>query len=168
MRLDSSRLAMLNRGVGVVALVAGVALTGAAAWWMLDRARFEAGAAVAEGRVVENRQVQWTSGDNNTKSHIAYHAIIRFTDRVGQIVTVQDELGLSPPAFSIGQAVPILYDPHSPHHAVVDRGRRVYFIPMAIATLGLLIVIGGLQRLRRTPPNGERTPLGVASAPLTS
>jgi len=161
MRLDSSRFAMLNRVMAWLGLATGIGLVGAAGWWMANRARFEAGAIAGEGRVIENRQVQWTSGANNTNSHIAYHAMIRFTDRVGQVVTVQDELGLSPPAFSVGQAVPILYDPHSPHHAVVDRGRRVYFIPMAIATVGLLILLGSVQRLNLTQPDSGPQPTAV-------
>ena len=152
MPLDSTLISQINRAVGVIGLVVGLALILGGGFFIhhnhLDE--FILKPAVAEAEVVENRSEQVYPGTGSrTLPYTSYQAIVRFTDQQGQTVTYADKFGFSRPSFMVGQKVRIFYDPQTPQHAMIDRGPKNYAIPFVCAVFGGLMILGSLQRLSK-------------------
>ena len=152
MPLDSAFLGQINRAVGVIGLVVGLALILGGGFFIhhnhLDE--FMLHSAVAEAEVVENRAKQVYPGTGSrTLPYTSYQAVVRFTDQQGQTVTYADKFGFSRPSFMVGQKVRIFYDPQTPQHAMIDRGPKNYAIPFVCAVFGGLMILGSLQRLSK-------------------
>jgi hypothetical protein len=147
LNLNSASIGAINRVVGIVGLVFGLAvLLGGGSW--IHHSHLDAfllKPAVAEGQVVENQRVDYYR--HGTWTRTSYRAIVRFTDRNGQIVTLPDWIAFKPPAFFVGQSVKIFYDPQSPQAAMIDRGAKNYYLPILWCAFGGLSVFGSLQRL---------------------
>jgi Protein of unknown function (DUF3592) len=86
-----------------------------------------------------------------------YRAMVRFNAQGGSETTVGDWIALRPPSFSVGQGVTVFYDPEDPQHAMIDRGWKNYAVPGIPAAMGFLMILGGLQRLRRSTPGDDRS-----------
>src|SRR5438067_12423345 len=122
MPLDSAFLGQINRAVGVIGLVVGLAFILGGGFFIhhnhLDE--FMLHSAVAEAEVVENRAKQVYPGTgSSTLPYTSYEPIVRFTDQQGQTVTYADKCGISRPAFVVGQQVSIFYVPQGPEHAII-------------------------------------------------
>ena len=118
MPLDSTLISQINRAVGVIGLVVGLALILGGGFFIhhnhLDE--FILKPAVAEAEVVENRSEQVYPGTGSrTLPYTSYQAIVRFTDQQGQTVTYADKFGFSRPSFMVGQKVRIFYDRKTPN-----------------------------------------------------
>jgi hypothetical protein len=78
------------------------------------------------------------------RDETGYTAIVRFTDAKGQPQEMADRVISSPPRFSRGEEVNILYDPLSPSGAIIDDMMGRYFLPGMFSGFGLLFsIIGG-------------------------
>jgi|SRR5215467_9484894 len=152
-RIDATTLHAVNRVFGVIGLLVGLAFLFAGGFWIhhqhLDAfLQLIAKSESAEGRVVENRPVQVYPGTGSrTLPYTAYYAVVRFTDRNGQTITLTDKLGFSRPSFRVGQEVRIFYDPKDTQNAMIDRGWKNFVIPGICLIFGGLIVLGSIQRL---------------------
>jgi len=152
MPLDSAFLGQINRAVGVIGLVVGLAFILGGGFFIhhnhLDE--FMLHSAVAEAEVVENGAKQVYPGTGSrTLPYTSYQAIVRFTDQQGQTVTYADKFGFNPPSFRVGQKVRIFYDPQKPQHAMIDRDPKNYVIPLVCGVFGGLMILGSLQRLSK-------------------
>jgi hypothetical protein len=152
----------INRIIGVVGLLVGLVLLLGGSFVIhqhhLDEFLFKR--AVAEGQVVENRrrEIHPRTGGNSDLPFTTYHAIVRFTDQRGQLVTYSDEFGFSNPSFHVGQTVTIFYDPQNSQHAMIDRGLKNFIVPGICFIFGGLMVLGSLQRLAKSsqiPPSAS-------------
>ena len=149
MPLDAAFISQINRAVGVIGLVVGLALI-LGGGFFIHNDEFILKPAVAEAEVVENRSEQVYPGTGSrTLPYTSYQAIVRFTDQQGQTVTYADKFGFSRPSFMVGQKVRIFYDPQNPQHAMTDRGPKNYAIPFVCAVFGGLTILGSLQRLSK-------------------
>ena len=141
-------VAAFNRIIAVVSLGVGLAIVAVCGWTAhrvhLDE--FVIHHARAQGRVVENQAVQVGRG---SPGGTFYRAVVRFRPGAGRDVTVDDWMSESPPSFRVGESVTVIYDPEEPDHAMIDRGWENYLAPGITAAFGLLMILGGLQRLRR-------------------
>jgi hypothetical protein len=147
MSLDASTIERIKRFVTGVSLLFGLALLIGGGYFVERQREFVAKSLAAEGRVIENEPVHWTSDNGRGSSHTSYRAIVSFTDRRRQAFTHRDSIAFSPPSFYAGQTVTILYDPQNPENAMIDRGAKNYLISGIAFGLGALITLSWLPRL---------------------
>jgi len=146
-------LAAVNRAMILISLAAGSAFILAGGWWIhrFHMDEFIFNRAIAQGRVVENKSVQVASS-SRFLGGTSYRAIVRFKAQGGREVTLSDWVTFNPPSFRVGQTVSVFYDPDEPGHAMVDRGWKNYLPPGIPGVMGLLMILGGVQRwLKRGP-----------------
>ncbi len=100
--------------------------------------------------------VRHVERDRDRGQSISYTAIIGFTDGSGRRQEFSEPIRSNPPRFSVGEVVPVLYDPTRPSHAVVDdfwgrRGILTIFLGLGatFAVLGTVLFAIDLKRRRR-------------------
>ena len=147
-----SDVTAFNRVIALVSLGAGVAIVAVCGWAghrvHLDEFVFHR--AMAQGLVVENEPVQvGRRGSAGGLGGTFYRAVVRFKSRDGRDFTVDDWISEAPPPFRVGESVTVIYDPKEPDNAMIDRGWENYLAPAIPAAFGLLMILAGLQRLRR-------------------
>jgi Protein of unknown function (DUF3592) len=148
--LDPKIASVINRTVGVIALVAGLTfiLGGGFVIHHNHLDEFILQRAVAEGLVVENRSKEVHPGSGSRAlPFTSYQAVVNFTDRHGQTVTYADAFGFGSPSFRVGQEVRIFYDPQNSQHAMIDRGPKNFVVPLVCAVFGGFMLLGAVQRL---------------------
>ncbi len=150
MNLDAATIGSINRWIGMIGLVVGLAILFVGGSWIHRHAldRFLLHAAVADGQVVENQRVDYYLHGKWTPA--SYRAIVKFTDRNGQSVTLPDWIAFKPPVYFVGQRVNVFYDPQSSQSAMIDRGAKNYFLLVLCGGFGGLMVLGSVQRLARS------------------
>jgi len=118
------------------------------------RLAFLAHAQRAPGVVVE--MVRMGTGRATQAGSEAYAPRVRFVDG-GVAREFVSPFGSYPPAFSVGEAVRVLYDPINPDRAEVDSPGQLWGPVAVSAVLGaLLAALGGW--LVRTPRTGQAAP----------
>ncbi len=98
----------------------------------------------AQGTVVDVvSRTQTQSGERKT----FFYAVVEFRTADGEAIRFEDSTGSNPPAYRVGDAVEVLYDPQTPQSAMIDSW--VLWLPSTIVMGfgGLLAVIGGLTLL---------------------
>ena len=100
-------------------------------------------ARAATGTVTEMRTSQGHDGNDLT-----YAPVFRFIDDSGQGHTVASSLYQSPPAFQVGDSVPVLYLPANPQSARINTFGQVWFIPIFLGIFGTTWVLIGQIILR--------------------
>ncbi len=123
-------------GVGTVMLFIALG-TGLYNWHFIRVAR------TATGIVTEMRTSQGHDGNDLT-----YAPVFRFTDDSGQGHTVASTLYQSPPAFQVGDSVPVLYVPANPQSARINTFGQIWFIPIFLGIFGTIWVLIGQIVLR--------------------
>jgi Protein of unknown function (DUF3592) len=142
----------INRVMVVISLAVGSAFILVGGYWIhrLHLDEFIFNRATAQGQVVENRKnLVGSSNAGRFLGRTSYRAMVRFSAHGGGDVTVGDWIALSPPSFQVGQNVTLFYDPEDPQRAMIDRGWKNYLAPGIPGVMGFLMILGGLQRLRR-------------------
>jgi hypothetical protein len=71
-----------------------------------------------------------------------YAPVFKFTTIQGQVMEVEEKVYSSPPGFSVGEVVDILYDPRNPGNARPKKWSSLYFVPLLLSGLGA--VFGGI------------------------
>jgi Protein of unknown function (DUF3592) len=142
----------INRVMVVISLAVGSAFILVGGYWVhrLHLDEFIFNRATAQGQVVENRK--------NLRGRTSYKAVVRFNAHGGGDVTVADWIALNPASFSVGQNVTLFYDPEDPQSAMIDRGWKNYLAPGIPGLMGFLMILGGMQRLRRILVEKRRKP----------
>ncbi|KQO75669.1 DUF3592 domain-containing protein [Rhizobium sp. Leaf262] len=115
--------------------VFGLVFAGVGAFFFYQDSQFAQRAQTAQGVVSEVvRKTRESS----------YTAIVRFTDSQGRQQEMADRINSSPPRFSQGDTVEVLYDPQSPSNALVNDLMGRYFLPGMFTILGVLIALVGI------------------------
>lgn len=78
---------------------------------------------------------------------VTYTAIVRFTDRQGQMHELVDGIASRPPRFARGERVPVLYDPQTPGRAVIDDLWGRLGALLIVGPMGLLFTLLGATLL---------------------
>ncbi|ROT93470.1 DUF3592 domain-containing protein [Altererythrobacter sp. FM1] len=138
---------------GIFAATGFIFLTASAVLWQRD-ADFSADAEKARGTVIE--LVRHVERDRDRGQSISYTAIIGYTDGSGRRLEFSETVRSNPPRFSVGEDVPVLYDPKRSSHAVVDdfwgrRGMLTIFLGLGatFAALGAVLFAIDLKRGRK-------------------
>lgn len=138
---DSSKQTQRRRRWGRFLLVLGLLAVLLAGVIAVKRLAFLAHARSAPGSVVE--MVRMSSGRGSQQGSDAYAPRVRFV-----VDAVEREFvspfGSYPPAFAVGDAVRVLYDPADPGRVEVDRPGQLWGPVLVSGGLGLLLgALGG-------------------------
>lgn len=118
-------------------------------------------AAVSVALVV--MQIRWAEGAERAVAEVvgfherrsddgglAYYPELRFVTADGRTVSVRGNIGASPPAYRVGDQVPVLYDPGEPARASIDTAAGRWLVAVVFAGFGVLwLLIGGVPLLIR-------------------
>src|SRR5437868_8574824 len=96
------------------------------------------GAAQADGIVIENEFSVSSRGSGSA------HPRIRFRTDNGQEVVFRSSMGTSPPAYEVGEHVPVLYDPVKPANAFINSFVGLWLVPVIFGGIGLIFSSVGL------------------------
>ena len=121
-------------GIGVICfLVSG--------GWLAESLHFAAGAVKAQGTVT---RLEWVADSDGSVAH----PIIRFHDGE-RSVEIRGRVGSSPPAYAVGERVPLLYHPGRPEDARPATFSDRYLLPLGFSGLGLAAVIASAVAIHR-------------------
>lgn len=138
--------------VGVFLLV-GLGMLGGAGYLFVDTRHDIATGVGAEGVVIDLIAERDSDGDD------VYYPRVRFATPAGEPVEFTGSVGSSPPAFDIGEAVAVLYNPSDPRDARIDSFFQLWFAPLILGFLGLVFTAvggGGIIAFMRST---DRAPL---------
>jgi Protein of unknown function (DUF3592) len=133
--------------LGKVFLSVGGALLAVAGIFAASRLAFLSSAGSADGLVVEIH-----------RQNRAYVPVVAFTTDAGQTVRFEASIGSNPPAYHVGEAVRVRYDPERPEHAFVDSFWQLWFFSALFGILGtpFAVIGGGFRARARGPKSAPR------------
>ena len=138
-------------------LVLGVGLFGAGIYTFLSTRDF-IGDAVSANGVVIDVQREWDLDDDD----YTYYPRVRFNTENGQPYEFTGRGSSSRTTFDVGKEVRILYDPADPHQARIDSFSQLWFAPLILGGIGLVLTAfsaGTILSDRLEPQGqGERKP----------
>ena len=149
--------------MGIVFLVAGLGLT---AWGYLNvKNKFDGSAFVkTEGTVLRMREVE-----SNENTGVTWAPVIKFTDRAGNEHVFESTVSSDPPAYKVGDKVPILYPEGKPKDVFIDSFMEKWFTPIMLGVAGLIMFIvsfwmifTGIRRNKPSPVSSQ-IPAGSSS-----
>jgi hypothetical protein len=100
-------------------------------------------AATANGSVV--RLIEATVENNET---INYAPVFTFTASNGYRYTITPNTASNPSEFKVGQAVQVLYERNSPSNARLASFWQLWFLPVLLSGLGIVLAGAGYLLLR--------------------
>ena len=141
---------MIVSFVGLLFFLIGLALLVSAIFSILKTRRQIANSVKATGTVFNFGQITGKSG-------YLYCPQVVFADAAGQRIEFQSEIGSQPPAYTIGQQVPVIYQKNNSRQAEIDSLMSLWFTPgctLAIAVvftlLGPVLFVLGILVHRHT------------------
>jgi hypothetical protein len=142
-------------------LLIGLGLLGGAAYLALDTRADIARAETAAGTVID------LIGRRDSDGDTIYYPHVQYLTRSGETVEFSGAVGSSPPAFEIGEAVSVLYDPVAPQEARIDTFFQLWFGALILGGIGLVFTLiggGGSLVALRSRAKAERPGLQARSS----
>src|SRR6266542_2013732 len=124
---------MVIQALGVAALLAGLLLR-LALYLYRRQKRFLRRAVEVTGVVVAFRA--GSSGEGGTMQH----PVVKFRTKGGEVVEFASPYGQNPPAYRVGQRVPVLYDPGRPAAAALRSFASLWLGCLVAGLLGATLV----------------------------
>jgi len=124
--------ALVFGGVGAMLVFIGIAL-------FIQVRRFAADAIRTSAIVVENKAAHEQREDGMGRNTY-YYPVFEFKDLQGIKRRLRSSTGSSPPSYSIGAEVQVLYSRDDPASAKIDSFRDLWFTPVLASTLGALLM----------------------------
>lgn len=125
---------------GIFAAVGLVFAAGAALVFVKDRSFAESGVR-APGTVIE------MIGSSDSDGGYTYKPVVEFRDSDGQRHVFASSVSSSPPQYSTGEAVTVIYAPGAPERAIIDSFVDRFLMPLIFGGLGTVFAIIGLGML---------------------
>jgi len=124
--------------IGGIFASVGLVIAAAAGWLYLKDRSFAASGARTHGTVVEMLDIRDSDGDYSSKPKVEFH------DADGARHVFTSSVSSSPPRYSTGETVEVIYAPGSPDEAVIDSFSDRFFLPLVLGGLGTLFAAIGL------------------------
>jgi hypothetical protein len=124
-------------------LAAGPALIAVALGFVIYTSWFLHRSVAAKGAVVSLREVH--DPQNGT---VTYAPVFTFTAADGRSYAVSSNTGNNPPAFAVGQQVPVLYETDNPTEAKIDSFIQLWLFPVVFGFAGATATAVGYFLLR--------------------
>ena len=108
---------------------------------------------------------------SGSEGGVVYSPVVQFTTVEGQAVTFTDSVGRSPPKYTPGDTVKVMYPPGRPEAARIPGWFSLWFLPSFSLLFGLIFgVVGGFLYMTAdeatTLPGGIEIPEGVAGTEI--
>jgi hypothetical protein len=129
---------------------AGLAMLAGALFWYQSVQSFIAGAAVAQGTVVEFVRSQ---SDNESPT---YRPVVRFNAENGQAVEFTSQFGSSSPAYRKGEKIEVFYKPSDPQDAMIKGFLSLWGGPLIVGGVGTAFFVFGAGISLFTHLKGKR------------
>lgn len=123
--------------VGVIFAMIGFLMLFGGGLWAHSVSNFKERAILVEGEVID--LVSRSGSDSTT-----YAPKYRFVVNEQQVYTVVSRSSSNPPAYDIGEKVPVLYDPADPMDARIDGFLGLWFGPTLLAGMGTVFALVSL------------------------
>ena len=141
----ASRLALPG-----IFLVAGLAMLSGAGHDALQTRHDIAVGTTADGAVTDLIAGSGSDGDT------VFYPRVRFITQSGDAIEFTGSSGTSPPAFEVGEAVTVLYNPASPGTARIKSFFQLWLLPIILGGMGSVfatiggagLIVGGRARIR--------------------
>jgi hypothetical protein len=130
----------LSRNFGYIFAAPGVLMLLAACWLAFRAWSVSHAAERAQGVVTANHYTVDNDDDDGTP---LYHPEVHFVTPDGQQHRFISKVGRSPAGFTVGEQVPVAYDPDLPDSASIDTVGQRYFGPIILAIIGIFPTVGG-------------------------
>ena len=75
---------------------------------------------------------------------VSYKPVIQFQLDEQQVVQFTDRMASNPPAYEVGEVIPIKYDPQNPRRARPAKAFRLWFTPGLLSLLGIIFLTVGI------------------------
>ncbi|MGC9041514.1 MAG: DUF3592 domain-containing protein, partial [Roseiflexus sp.] len=127
--------------IGIIAAAIKLGVLYGGQMWRTHQQNQIATMVKAQGAVVEViSRTSTRSGERKT----LFYAVVEFRTANGETIRFEDTMGSNPPAYRVGDAVEVLYDPQTPQSAMIDSWW--IWMPSTIVMVvgGSFAVIGGL------------------------
>jgi hypothetical protein len=155
-----------------VFLVAGLAmLSGAGHYALVARHDITIGT-TTDGTVTDLFVGSDSDGDN------VYYPRVRFVTQSGDVLEFTSSNGTRPPAFEVGEAVSVLYDPAAPGNARINSFFQLWLLPIILGGIGSAfaaiggagLIVGGRSRTKigSWRQGSARPPVPAAGASTVS
>lgn len=123
--------------IGGIFLPMGLLFVGIAGWiWLEDQAIAENGLR-GRGTVIELARSRNSDGD------VTYRPIVEFFDSNRTRHEFTGQVGSSPPSYSVGEKVEVIYPPGEPGRAIIDSFFDRFFLPMMFGGIGSVFALVG-------------------------
>ena len=109
-----------------------------AAWYALKKRRL-AGWTKAKGRVESYQTQQRPEGDG-----LYYNPSVVFSDTFGREVRFSVEASWTRQVYEVGGEIPVLFSPHHPHRAVIDRWAESYTEVIVLYIMSGFMITGAI------------------------
>lgn len=150
----------LNR-IRNIFLLVGLALLAGTVWWAVSTRSFVARAAVAQGTVVA------LAPSSGSKNSTVYHPVVDYVLPGGQMIEIRSSAGSSPPAYSVGEKVEVLYLPDRPRDGRIRGVFSLWGGPLILGGLGLVFSgIGGGMKLASLRKSRQTADLRQQGTPV--
>lgn len=125
--------ALWTCGGGIVAVASGL-------YSFFNTEEFTATAARADGKVVEMVRSSSRSYDDGGPTYAPRFA---FHTPDGELWTILAKVGTNPPAFDVGDKIPVLYQTNDPAHARIDSATQLWLWPIILSVAGAIALAIG-------------------------
>ena len=89
---------------------------------------------------------------------VTYAPVFLFSEANGTRHTIDSHASSNPPGFSIGQKVPVLYEPDRPTHAKIDSHWQLWALPDVFGAVGFTFVLLSFLARRFARSRDRRRP----------
>ncbi|HSF94047.1 MAG TPA: DUF3592 domain-containing protein [Thermohalobaculum sp.] len=135
-----------------IALIVGIGLAAAGLYLVRFHVTLALHGASATGEVIELEPSTSTSASGQA----TFFPIVTFLTPVGQQVTFRHRTGQRPPAYSVGEKVPVTYLPDQPDRALIAEGFLNWLLPGVLILTGPVLAwlsLRGIRWARRALPD---------------
>jgi len=115
-------------------LLGGFVLLGVAGFLTFRVSSFIGRSRPATGIVTALSSVE--SRDSNSNPQLTYAPVFSFETAGGRTYTITSRSSSNPPAFEVGEAVNVLYDPADPDGARIDSFWQLWGVPVLLGSMG--------------------------------
>lgn len=124
--------------IGLPFMLFGLVFAGIGGWFYWSDRELANSGTHTQGTVVDLQSSRNSDGD------MTYKPVVEFSDRNGTRFQFVERIASSPPSFSRGEKVDLIYDPEDPENAMIDSFTTRYLFPLVFGGFGLLAaLIGG-------------------------
>jgi hypothetical protein len=124
--------------VGPIFIGVGALLLGLGLFFFVRTRSFLSRAVSVTGAVIGFRESRGSEGGT------VYQPVVTYRTTEGQTHEFTDSVASDPPGFTVGEAVPVAYDPTDPEQAKIARPFRLWFVSGLLSSMGALFLVLGV------------------------